>query len=242
MLEDIPVRTDQADTEENTAIELEQQARKPSAGRLISQTDVIRYLLEHNHELGSILDISANNFAGQALKYAEEYLDEATASKLKRTPVSITIQSQAWDALQKMSTSHATCVAIVGKMTTLMSCIFMHAEAKTTPFFLCDVLNDYYCLLSELDSDGALVAEMSAADLRGINPNRIEDLHRPVLVYLKTCQGSLKKPLSCRARFSLGQLMSGVVLNHGHRSWLVDDEHRPVGCITLSDILAVFLE
>ncbi|KAF9298362.1 hypothetical protein BGZ88_007015 [Linnemannia elongata] len=205
VLEDIPVRTDQADTEENTAIEQEQQARKPSAGRLISQTDVIRYLLEHNHELGPILDTSATSFAGQALKYADEYLDEATASKLKRTPVSITIQSQAWDALQKMSISHATCVAIV-------------------------------------DSDGALVAEMSAADLRGINPNRIEDLHRPVLVYLKACQGSLKRPLSCRARFSLGQLMSGVVRNHAHRSWLVDDEDRPVGCITLSDILAVFLD
>lgn len=119
MLEDIPVRTDQADSEENTAMELAQQARKPSAGRLVSQTDVIRYLLEHNHELGSILDISADGIAGHALTYAEEYLDEATASKLKRTPVSITIQSQAWDALQKMSTSHATCVAIVGKLHSL---------------------------------------------------------------------------------------------------------------------------
>ncbi|KAG0284347.1 hypothetical protein BGZ96_011282 [Linnemannia gamsii] len=204
VLEDIPIRTDQADSEENTAMEQAQQARKPSAGRLVSQTDVIRYLLEHNHELGSILDISADGIAGHALTYAEEYLDEATASKLKRAPVSITIQSQAWDALQKMSTSHATCVAIV-------------------------------------DSDGGLVAEMSAADLRGINPNRIQDLHRPVLVYLKACQGNLKRPLSCRVKFSLGQLMSGVVRNHAHRSWLVDEEDRPVGCITLSDILAVFL-
>ncbi|KAG0290401.1 hypothetical protein BGZ97_006182 [Linnemannia gamsii] len=193
VLEDIPVRTDQADSEENTAMELAQQARKPSAGRLVSQTDVIRYLLEHNHELGSILDISADGIAGHALTYAEEYLDEATASKLKRTPVSITIQNRL----------------------------------------------DF--LMTGLDSDGSLVAEMSAADLRGINPNRIQDLHRPVLVYLKTCQGSLKRPLSCRVKFSLGQLMSGVVLNHAHRSWLVDDEDRPVGCITLSDILAVFL-
>ncbi|KAF9135403.1 hypothetical protein BGW39_003200 [Mortierella sp. 14UC] len=204
VLEDIPVRTDQADSDDNTALEQEQQARQPAAGRLVSQTDVVRYLLEHNHQLGSILDMTADQAAGCALRYAEEYLDETTAKKLKRTPVSITIQSQAWDALQKMSTSHATCVAVV-------------------------------------DSDGALVAEMSAEDLRGINPNRIEDLHRPVLVYLKTSQGSLKKPLSCRAKFSLGQLMSGVVLHHGHRSWLIDEEDRPVGCITLSDILAVYL-
>lgn len=135
VLENIPVRTDQADTEENTALELELQTRKPSAGRLISQTDVIRYLLEHNHQLGSILDISADSFAGQALKYAEEYLDEATASKLKRTPVSITIQSQAWDALQKMSTSHATCVAIVGKMTPCFLYFYARRGEDFTSFF-----------------------------------------------------------------------------------------------------------
>ncbi|KAF9083075.1 hypothetical protein BGX29_009440 [Mortierella sp. GBA35] len=204
VLDEIPVRTDQEDSDDNTAKEEEQLLHQPSAGRLVSQTDVIRYLLEHNHQLGPILDTSADQFAGYALKYAEEYLDKATASELKHVPVSIGIQSQAWDALQKMSTSHATCVAIV-------------------------------------DSDGALVAEMSAADLRGINPNRIEDLHRPVLMYLKTCQGSLKKPLSCRAKFSLGQLMSGVVRTHAHRSWLVDEEDRPFGVITLSDILAVYL-
>lgn len=241
VLEDIPVRTDQADSEENTAMEQAQQARKPSAGRLVSQTDVIRYLLEHNHELGSILDISADGIAGHALTYAEEYLDEATASKLKRTPVSITIQSQAWDALQKMSTSHATCVAIVGKPHSL--CAVCKDVKSPLPFFArcTDTSNRHTILFAGLDSDGALVAEMSAADLRGINPNRIQDLHRPVLVYLKTCQGSLKRPLSCRVKFSLGQLMSGVVRNHAHRSWLVDEEDRPVGCITLSDILAVFL-
>ncbi|KAF9921723.1 hypothetical protein FBU30_008210 [Linnemannia zychae] len=205
VLDDIPVRTDQADTEANDVIEQEQQARKPSAGRLVSQSDVVRYLLEHNHELGSILDVTAEQTAGRALKYAEDYLDDATATKLKCTPVSISIQSQAWYALQQIAISHASCVAIV-------------------------------------DTDGGLVAEMSAADLRGINPNRIEELHRPVLVYLKTCQGNLKKPLSCKAKFSMGQLMSGLVRNHGHRSWLVDDEDRPIGCITLSDILAVLLE
>ncbi|KAG0212263.1 hypothetical protein BGX28_006616 [Mortierella sp. GBA30] len=198
VLEEIPVRTDDQD-------DVEEAPRKQPNGRLLSQTDVVRFLLENNHQLGPILDTYAEQVAGHALQYADEYLDRASADQLKQDPASITINCQAWNAFQTMSTTHASCVAIV-------------------------------------DANGALVAEMSAADLRGVNPSRIKDLNSPCLVYLKTCQGNLKRPLNSRAKFSLGQLLSGVVLNHAHRSWLVDEEDRPVGCITLSDILSVFLE
>ncbi|KAF9581213.1 hypothetical protein BGW38_001860 [Lunasporangiospora selenospora] len=207
VLDELPPRPDIGITDgDNSASDEDNDPpRRQPNGRLVSQTDVIRFLLEHNHQLGPILDISADKAAGQALKYAREYLGATTADHLKSTPASISIHHQAWSALQTMSTAHASCVAIV-------------------------------------DADGGLVAEMSAADLRGINPKRIHDLTRPVLVYLKTSQGSLKRPLSCREKFSLGQILSGVVRNHSHRSWLVDDEDRPIGCITLSDILAMFLE
>ncbi|GJJ68906.1 hypothetical protein EMPS_01252 [Entomortierella parvispora] len=202
VLEEIPVRWDEVDQEEAEA-----KPRQQPNGRLVSQTDVIRFLLEHNHQLGSILDTTAEQTAGHALRYAQEYLDTAAAVQLKQTPASITINCVAWTALQTMSTSQASCVAIV-------------------------------------DSNGALVAEMSAADLRGLNPDRIQDLNRPVLVYLKTCQGkgNVKQPLSCRTKFTLGQVLSGLVRSHGHRSWLVDEENRPIGCITLSDVLSLFSE
>ncbi|KAF9954775.1 hypothetical protein BGZ65_003827 [Modicella reniformis] len=206
VLEQIPVRPGDADTDHDQDDGVETAPQQDPKGRLVSQTDVIQYLLEHNHELGPILDTSAEIAAGHALQFSDEYLDTVTADQLKHTPASITINSPAWAALQKMATAHASCVAIV-------------------------------------DSNGGLVAEMSAADLRGVNPSRIRDLNRPVLVYLKTLQGGeLKRPLSCRPQFSLGQLLSGLVLNHGHRSWLLDDEDRPIGCISLSDVLSVFLD
>ncbi|KAG0234916.1 hypothetical protein BGX31_004425 [Mortierella sp. GBA43] len=201
VLEQTPARPGDTDADDD-ADSVPQQDPK---GRLVSQTDVIRYLLEHNHELGPILDSPAERAAGHALLFSDEYLDTAAADRLKHTPATIPINNPAWAGLQKMSTTHASCVAVV-------------------------------------DSNGALVAEMSAADLRGVNPNRIRDLTRPVLVYLKSLQGGeLKRPLSCRPQFSLGQLLSGLTLNHGHRSWLVDDEDRPIGCISLSDILSMFL-
>ncbi|KAF9991727.1 hypothetical protein BGZ79_004076, partial [Entomortierella chlamydospora] len=195
-------KTGDTDDDDDEAAE----PREEPKGRLVSQTDVIRFLLENNHALGPVLEISAEQIAGHALRFSDDYLDANSANRLKQSTASITINCQAWIALKKMSTTHASSVAVV-------------------------------------DSDGGLVAEMSAADLRGINPSRIQDLARPVLVYLKAQQGGdLKRPLSCKVRFSLGQLLSGLVLNHAHRSWLVDDEDRPVGCITMSDILSVLLE
>ncbi|KAF8977998.1 hypothetical protein BGZ46_006947 [Entomortierella lignicola] len=182
------------------------QPRKEPKGRLVSQTDVIRFLLENNHVLGPILEQSAEKMAGHALRFSDDYLDSQSADKLKQSPASITINSQAWVALQKMSTTHASSVAVV-------------------------------------DSDGALVAEMSAADLRGLNPSRIQDLTKPVLVFLKGSHGGeLKRPLSCKVRFSLGQLLSGLVRNHAHRSWLVNDDDQPIGCITISDVLSALIE
>ncbi|KAF9426555.1 hypothetical protein BGZ94_006358 [Podila epigama] len=201
VLESTPIRTDDNDDHDDIA----GLPRPQPKGRLVSQTDVIRFLLENNHHLGPILDLSAEKIAGHALKYATEDLDPTLQEELKRHPASITIQSQAWTALQKMNSSHTSSVAIV-------------------------------------DANGALVAEMSAADLRGLNPDRFEDLTRPVIVYLKTSKRGLHQPLSCRAKFSLGQILSGIVRNHAHRSWLVDEQDQPVGCITLSDILSVFLD
>jgi len=111
VLEEIPVRSDDQDQDEAEA-----KPRQQPNGRLVSQTDVIKFLLEHNHELGSILDTTAEQTAGHALRYSQEYLDGAAAVQLKQTPASITINCVAWTALQTMSTSQASCVAIVGKI------------------------------------------------------------------------------------------------------------------------------
>jgi len=110
VLEHTPARPGDSDADQDDDAVPQQDPK----GRLVSQTDVIRYLLEHNHELGPILDIPADSAAGHALRFSDEYLDTATADRLKHTPASITISSPAWAGLQKMSTTHASCVAIVG--------------------------------------------------------------------------------------------------------------------------------
>jgi hypothetical protein len=96
-------------------IDIEYEPKPEPKGRLVSQTDVTRFLLENNHALGSILDRPALEIAGNALKYPDDYLDADSANRLRETPASVTFNKPAWAALQKMSTTHASSVAVVGK-------------------------------------------------------------------------------------------------------------------------------
>ncbi|RUO97193.1 hypothetical protein BC936DRAFT_140836 [Jimgerdemannia flammicorona] len=92
-----------------------------------------------------------------------------------------------------------------------------------------------------VDDDGEVVGEISAGDLRGLNRNRVMDLVRPVIMFLRNTQGQLFRPLMCHARFTLSQCVSALVKGEAHRVWMVDEEERPIGVVTLSDVLSVFV-
>jgi CBS-domain-containing membrane protein len=89
--------------------------------------------------------------------------------------------------------------------------------------------------------DGRLVGEVSAADLRGLNRERLSDLTKPVIMFLKSSKGDLTKPLTCHGKFTLSQVMAGIIRSKAHRVWVVDEDDVPIGVITLSDILSMFL-
>ncbi|CAG8455613.1 11077_t:CDS:2 [Diversispora eburnea] len=90
-----------------------------------------------------------------------------------------------------------------------------------------------------VNDDGSLVGEVSAADLRGLNSDRLSDLKKPVIAFLTSCKGDLIKPLTCHGKFTLSQVMSGIIHSKTHRAWVVDEDDIPIGVITLSDILTI---
>lgn len=152
---------------------------------LLSQTDALRFLWRHNHQLGKILDSPARN--------------------LVKSPVAtVAIQQTALQAFSYISSSNFQAAAVV-------------------------------------DDDGELIEEISAADLRGLNRDRVSDLLFPVIMFLNKTQGKLVKPLTCHAKFTLSQCMSALVKVEAHRTWMIDGEDRVIGVITLSDVLGAFL-
>ncbi|CAJ0823545.1 3634_t:CDS:2, partial [Entrophospora sp. SA101] len=82
-----------------------------------------------------------------------------------------------------------------------------------------------------VNDGGSLVGEISAADLRGLNKDRLSDLKKPVIMFLKSTKGALIKPLICHQKFTLSQVMASIVHNKAHRAWVVDENDIPIGYV-----------
>ncbi|KAI8093365.1 uncharacterized protein BX664DRAFT_329518 [Halteromyces radiatus] len=101
----------------------------------------------------------------------------------------------------------------------------------------------YISALPIVDDDDTLVGDLSPQDLRGLNKARLQDLAKPVLMFLKSRNGDLIEPFTCHHRFTLSQLMASVVLRRAYRLWWIDQETGYIqGVITLTDLLGSFLD
>ncbi|CAG8477296.1 11456_t:CDS:2 [Racocetra fulgida] len=118
------------------------------------------------------------------------------------------------------------------------SSVTIHDQALTA---FRKIHQDEVSAVAVVNDDGTLVSEVSAADLRGLNRERLSDLKKPVIMFLVSCKGALIKPFTCHGKFTLSQVMAGILTSKTHRAWVVDEDDVPIGVITLSDILAMFL-
>jgi len=90
-----------------------------------------------------------------------------------------------------------------------------------------------------VDSEGKLVGNLSASDLRGVKATEVEQLlSTPVLDFLKT--QSHTALVVCKPSSTLRQVIHMLVEQRVHRLWVVDDNHHMVGLVTLTDIVCKF--
>jgi len=87
-----------------------------------------------------------------------------------------------------------------------------------------------------LDENGFLVGTLSASDLRGINAGKLSKcLFQPASQFIKT----QKKAVVASPSIKFVNLLKLIDTNHVHRVWIVDDDDKPVGVVSLSDIMNV---
>ena len=94
--------------------------------------------------------------------------------------------------------------------------------------------------LGILDADGSLVTELAGTSLRWLTSSNIHLLGKPVLAYLFGLNRSITVPYVCRDGFTISQLATGLLKTRARRAWVVDRMNRPIGVITLTDILSMF--
>jgi CBS domain-containing protein len=87
---------------------------------------------------------------------------------------------------------------------------------------------------------GRLLANLSASDLRGLNVQKLMFLNESVESFLTAQKGGIRAPITCKSSTPFDQVIQTLVENNVHRVWLVDDKEKPIGVVTLTDILNVF--
>jgi len=88
-----------------------------------------------------------------------------------------------------------------------------------------------------VNSEGTLVANISASDLRGLSNSSVATLFLPVCDYLIKAHDLPKYPMTCKYYTRLDMVLVRMGIFRVHRLWLVDDFERPIGLISLSDIM-----
>jgi len=93
-----------------------------------------------------------------------------------------------------------------------------------------------------LDYEGRVCGNFSASDLRGILPEAFDMFSGSILQFL--CKGTLSAPSppkTSTSKITLKDCLRFLVTEHIHRVYIVDESDRPVGIVTLTDILRILL-
>ena len=92
-----------------------------------------------------------------------------------------------------------------------------------------------------VDENGKLLATLSNSHLRGLTPDNIENLKLPVLEFLSKISNGKSNghPVVATTNTTFEQVLDKIVSHHLHRIWLVDQADKPIGVITLSDLLSM---
>jgi CBS domain-containing protein len=179
--------------------------------RLAAQIDLVRFLVEHKLNLNHHLIYSSVQALGMVGP-------APTLSPAKTLIYSTKEGKTALEAFRKLAVSGVHAIGITGAGT--VGGQPQHGEA------------------------GRLLYNLSASDLRGITPDTVHLLREPVEVFLARVEESdptrPKNLVTCFPDATLFEVMELVLRSHVHRVWVVDQQHRPVGLITLTDILSKF--
>lgn len=95
-----------------------------------------------------------------------------------------------------------------------------------------------------VNSDGCLVANLSASNLRGIHRGNIDTLLHNVYAFLEEHNKDLNFSDQLKTAgldTNIDELVEMMLSAHIHRVWLTDDNDQPIGIVTCTDILRAFL-
>jgi len=177
------------------AVRLDCPAGQSEAYRLVTQTDVLRFLSAH---------IDQHIQSGLEPNVARS-IEELQLWKPDQEVACVTLKQTALEAFQSLEKTLHSCVAVVSE-------------------------------------DGAIATQISASDLRGLKQKEFVLLEKSVEEFLRLRRhtGRLIHPVVCNVRTPLSEVMLKMVVARVHRVWVVDASQKPIGVVSMTDIIALF--
>lgn len=94
---------------------------------------------------------------------------------------------------------------------------------------------EYYFAVPIVDPDtGVLVGTLSASDIRNVSPDNIHQVKLPVKEFLT----KFREPVVAKKGTTMETIVRNILTSGVHRVWLVDDGNKPIGVVSLSDIIS----
>jgi len=88
-----------------------------------------------------------------------------------------------------------------------------------------------------------IVANFSASDLKGLSEDMFKYFYRSTEEFLKRGTSSpLQIPVTCTDDATLADIIPLLLQEQMHRIFVIDDVKRPIGVVTMSDIIKVLLQ
>jgi len=116
------------------------------------------------------------------------------------------------------------------------SCITINETAEAVHAFHLLKLNAVSAV-GIVNSSGTLLANLSVSDLRGLDSSNFDRLSMPVMDYLQKYTETLIPPLTCTLSTTFETVILKLAATGAHRLWNVDEYGRPIGIISLTDVM-----
>jgi len=84
-----------------------------------------------------------------------------------------------------------------------------------------------------VDEDGKIVGNLSASDLRGLSHDLFTKIRLPVMEFIS----KQKEVLTCKPNWTLKSVVEKLAETGVHRLWIIDDNKKPIGVVSLTDCI-----
>jgi len=88
------------------------------------------------------------------------------------------------------------------------------------------------------DDDDLAISVLTSGNVRGLNPDALKEVVKPILPFLKSALDNVPEPHTCTENYTIIQLIKKLMHYQTRRLIVVDKDGLPIGIVSMSDIVS----